>query len=345
MFRPLAIALLFPTLLHAQQAQVLPQHDMKRWGIPAGNYSGIAHIEGDRYALVNDWAQADGWTEVSISFLPSGDISRVTFIASHYDQQTFGKARDSEGIVHVGNRHFFISAEDDQQIIEVDEHGKRTGRQLAVPEQFHTSNIYSNYGFEALAYSHSQGTFWTTTEHGLKSDITDISSNTNRIPTLLRIQSFDSDLQPLHQYAYKTDAPQVSQHSKYYAFGVPEMLSVNDTTLLVMERELSVPANYNHSICHIKLYRINPHTATPLEDTSTPLSKLSPQHFLHKKLVAEFSTGISLIGRKDYANYEGMCLGPVTADGRHTLILVSDSQNRAGNFLYHLKDYIRVVTF
>ena len=38
-----------------------------------------------------------------------------------------------------------------------------------------------------------------------------------------------------------------------------------------------------------------------------------------------------------------MCLGPRLEDGRQTVLLVSDSQNRAGNPLFHLKDYIRVI--
>ena len=55
--------LLTVSVLCAQEVQSFKQHNMKRWGIPAGNYSGIAHISGDRYALISDKQTADGWTE------------------------------------------------------------------------------------------------------------------------------------------------------------------------------------------------------------------------------------------------------------------------------------------
>ena len=120
--------LLTVSVLCAQEVQSFKQHNMKRWGIPAGNYSGIAHISGDRYALISDKQTADGWTEVSISFLPSGDIDRMTFIAHHFDDQTKGKARDSEGIVYVPGQGFFVSAESDQKILELSEDGTPTGK-------------------------------------------------------------------------------------------------------------------------------------------------------------------------------------------------------------------------
>ena len=154
--------LLAVSVLCAQEVQSFKQHNMKRWGIPAGNYSGIAHISGDRYALISDKQTADGWTEVSISFLPSGDIDRMTFIAHHFDDQTKGKARDSEGIVYVPGQGFFVSAESDQKILELSEDGTPTGRSLAVPTGFETSNIFPNYGFAALTYNVGKGVFTGT---------------------------------------------------------------------------------------------------------------------------------------------------------------------------------------
>lgn len=158
------LMLLFASGLQAQQAQIFKQHDMHRWGIPAGNYSGIAHIGNDRYALISDKQQADGWTEVSIAFLPSGDIASMQFIAHHYDANTVGHARDSEGIAYVPGYGFFVSAENDQQILELSSEGAPTGRRLQIPTCFAPSQIFPNRGFEALAYDAGQGIFWTTTD-------------------------------------------------------------------------------------------------------------------------------------------------------------------------------------
>ena len=337
--------LLFSAMLSAQEVSLYKQHNMKRWGIPAGNYSGITHIEGDRYALVSDKQEADGWTEVSISFLPSGDIDKVQFVGKHYDAQTTDKARDSEGIVFVPEQGFFVSAENDQQILSLSEEGKPLGKALSVPTCFSKENIFPNYGFESLAYNRENSIFWTTTEQGLKSDVSAPSSPENPQPTLLRLQSFDANLKPLHQYAYKTDAPLIKKSGRHYAFGVSEMLVVNDTTLLVMERELNIPINYNRAKCHIRIYSVNPERQQPITDTSKPLSELDASVFLSKKLVCSFSTGFRIFGKKNLANYEGMCLGPISEDGSQTILLVCDSQNRAGKSFYHLKDYIRVIKF
>lgn len=337
--------LLFSAMLSAQEVTLYKQHNMKRWGIPAGNYSGITHIEGDRYALVSDKQEADGWTEVSISFLPSADIEKMQFVGKHYDAQTTDKARDSEGIVFVPEQGFFVSAENDQQILSLSEEGKPLGKALSVPTCFSKENIFPNYGFESLAYNKEKGIFWTTTEQGLRTDVSAPSSPENRMPTLLRLQSYDANLKPLHQYAYKTDAPIIKKSGRHYAFGVSEILVVNDTTLLVMERELNIPKNYNRSKCYIRIYSVNPERQQPITDTSKPLSELDASAFLSKKLVCTFSTGFRIFGKKNLANYEGMCLGPKQDGSRQCIILVADSQNRAGNAFYHLKDYVKALDF
>ena len=337
------LVLLFASGLHAQEVQSFRQHDMKRWGIPAGNYSGIAHIDGDRYALVSDKQEADGWTEVSISFLPSGDIDRMTFIAHHYDASSQGKARDSEGIAYVPGQGFFVCAENDQQILELTEGGSPTSRRLSVPTHFGTSNIFPNYGFEALTYDAGQRLFWTTTEQGLKSDVATLTTHETPSPTLLRLQSFGSDLQPRQQFAYMTEAPTTRRIPRHFAFGVPELLALNDTTLIVMERELSIPKRYNRARCNIRLFCVNPSADGAINDSALPLREMEKEAFLTKKPLYAFSTGIRIAGRKNLANYEGMCLGPRLADGRQTLLLIADSQGRAGKALFHLKDYIKVI--
>ena len=161
--------------------------------------------------------------------------------------------------------------------------------------------------------------------------------------TLLRLQAFSASLQPLRQYAYRTEQPRTHKATRAFAFGVPELLAVNDTTLIVMEREIYIPKRYNGAKCHIRLFCVNPHAGKALKDTSVPLSEIDDTCFLTKKLLYEFHTGLNLFGRKDFANYEGMCLGPKLDDGRQVVLLVADSQNHAGNRFFRLKDYIKVL--
>lgn len=380
-----ASALGFGLETNAQGFQLLRPHDMGRWGIPAGNYSGITPIGNGRYALVSDKQDADGWTEVTIEFSAKGDIERMELVGQHFAPTT-GTPRDAEGIVavrqsraeHEHSEQFeqseqleytrkfeqsvaytlFVSAESDQRIVELDSLGRMTGRELAVPEAFCTENIFGNYGFEALAYDAASERFWTTTEQGLRRDVGQTSSPTNPVPTLLRLQSFDAQLQPVSQYAYRTEAPTARRAMRLYAFGVPEMTALDDGRLLVLEREVAIRPRLDGSYVKHRLFSVRPDEAKTIDSftasaadaasqsaallSPTPLSELPAEAFVEKRLVGEFTTHLNIIGRKDFANYEGMCLGPTLPDGRQTLLLVADSQNRMGNSLFRLKDYIRV---
>lgn len=342
MYRHILIScafILFAPSAFGQHVEVLPQHDMGRWGIPAGNYSGITSLTGGRYALVSD--KAEGWTEVHIDFSEKGDVQRMTFLGQHpTNSRTGGRQplnarslRDSEGIVSTAEGTLFVSAENDQRIIELDTLGVPTGRELAVPEHFGVHNIYGNYGFEALAYNPRNGHFWTTTEQALRSDSEAQTNIGHPVPTRHRLLEFGEDLLPVAEYPYCTETPAIADLSNIpayrpaaYAFGVPEMTVLNDTTLLVLEREFFVRRGFNRSYVHCRLFKFQPNTNT-------------------KSLVTEFRTTLRIPGRKDLANYEGMCLGPLLPNGRRTLLLVADSQNRQGNRLFRLKDYIRVIVF
>lgn len=352
-FRRLASSLVLLTLglsAQAQTAQFLRQHDMGRWGIPAGNYSGIAHIVGNRYALISDKQEADGWHEVTIEFDTTGDISSMTYVGAHYARQSAGTtARDAEGIVVVKgaeadgrpNRTLFVSAESDQQILELDTTGSATGRRLQVPEWCGSKAIFGNYGFEALTYNAARKEFWTTTEQGLRADVGSPSTAEHPQPALLRLLCFDDSLQLTESFAYRTEVPQADSATRLYAFGVPELTALNDTTLLVLEREVVVRPRFNGSYVHHQLFSVKPHLYN-IRAQETPLQEQPAEVFLPKHLIGTFTTRLRAVGRKDLANYEGMCLGPTLPDGRQTLLLVADSQNRMGNRLFRLKDYIRV---
>lgn len=321
----------------AQRAKVLRQHDMGHWGIPAGNYSGIAPLGDGRYALISDKQPADGWTEISLEFSATGDIRSMAFVGHHYvttavpEAASKPKARDAEGIVATREGTVFVSAEDDQRIVELDSIGQPTGRELAVPEQFGVRNIYGNYGFEALAHNPANGHFWTTTEQPLRSDSEAPTSIDHPVSTQHRLLEFGADLLPVAEYPYRTEVPNIAKEKNTpdnrpatYAYGIPALTVLNDTTLLVLEREVVVRRGYDRSYVNCSIFSIRPGK----ED---------------KRLVTTFRTHLRIVGRKDFANYEGMCLGPVLPDGRRTLLLVADSQDRHGNRLFRLKDYIRVI--
>ena len=109
---------------------------------------------------------------------------------------------------------------------------------------------------------------------------------------------------------------------------------MDDGSLIIMERFLYSPSKILGSIVENKLYRVS-HEAL-LAATETPTRPVA------KQLITSFRTHIR-IGQINYANYEGMCLGPKLHDGRQTILLINDSQNRMSKMMIRLKDYLKLI--
>ena len=307
------VAAFWPLLSFSQQTmEVLKVHKQQKFpdGIPAGNYSGIAWLGDDRYAVVSDKSADDGFFVFRI------ELDSLTGKILHAENEGFRSAgkknRDVEGIVFVPDtRTLFISGEADNAIREYTLEGRHTGRQLEIPEVFRKAK--SNLGFEALAYDADRRLFWTTSEGALKGE-----------GSQLRLQSFGLDMKPARQYLYLMDEPQ-ARHP--LVMGVSAVCALGNDRLLVLEREAKVTKLKIGSWVHCKLFVV--HTAGE-EGT-----------LLDKKLLMEFRTKINLT-RRNFANYEGMCLGPRLADGSRTLLMIADSQDQHGGIL---RDWLKVVVF
>ena len=284
------ITLLF-IMLHATMAAVAQQHFPH--DLPAGNYSGICPIGNDRYAVVSDKSEEDGFFVFRLS-LDTVRL-RVTKAVNEGFRSSGLKNRDMEGICFFPPAQtLFISGESDNEVYEYRLDGSRTGRRLAMPAVFHRAR--RNLGLESLTYDTLQHRFYTTTERPLPGD------------TLLRIQAFDDELQPTKQWLYRPDAPLTPRH--YH--GVSELLAVGDGRLLVLERQVRVPKKKIGASTLIRIYEVTPTSESAL---------------LQKRLVREWRTHLNLTSRK-FANYEGMCQ-PFPG----LLLLIADSQNQYKGFL------------
>ena len=304
----------------AQQPTLHRQHHFKHT-VPAGNYSGIAWLGGDRYAVVNDKSPTAGFYLMTIRLdHTTGDILDVrcdSFMTSGRPN------RDEEGICYVPTANtVFVSGESDGQIIEYGMNGQPTGRRLDVPPVFQAAR--SNGGFESLTYQPAARRFWTTTEHTLKTD-GQKPTLTRRIPNRLRLQSFGADLRPLSQYWYHTDTTEAKGTGGKSTLGVSGLAAMDDGSLMVLEREVRLTKSYVGSFVQVRIYRVWP-------------DRHRPGDVLPKRLVTQFRTRANLT-RRDFANYEGICRGPRLGDGRQVLILVADSQNRRRG----LRDWFRSV--
>ncbi len=341
--------LFFLTLsVFAQQAVELRQEKLSQWGIGTGNFSGMTPMGGGRYAVVSDKEPADGFFVFRI------EQDSVTGRVEHVSLEGFranpvpklndkGQClRDCEDIAcFLSASSLFICGEGDQLILEYDTAGVPTGRRLEVPQLFSRDKIVGNYGFEALGYSPETHLFWTTTEATLPADGLCTSPKNIKVQNLLRLQSFDHDLKPLAQYAYRMDAAKVKKFGPTYVMGVSAITALPDGDLLVLEREVNVLEAHLGSTAECKIFRVSPGSGWQI-DGNTKLSTLDPNKFLIKRLIANFTTKITPV-KLNFANYEGMCLGRRLADGRQTVLLINDSQAGAGRRVLHLKDYIKVL--
>ena len=323
--RKLFILLLLLVVMQATAQEVVlnkQRHYPKT--VPAGNYSGITWLGGNRYAVANDKSPTAGFHLMTIitDSLTGAilDVRADSFMTSRQPN------RDEEGICYAPQSNtMFLSSESDGQILEYTMLGQLTGRQLCIPEVFRQAR--SNRGFEALTYNAATHRFWTIPENTLKGDgeAPDIS---RKIPNRLRLQSFDDDLQPREQYWYLTDSSAVKSTKGTSTLGVSGLAALDDGRIVVLEREVRKTSRNIGSFVHVKLYVVNP-------------SQQQAGDLLQKQLLTEFHTKINLT-RRSFANYEGICVGPTLADGRHLLLLVADSQDQYKGWL---KDWFKTVVF
>lgn len=316
------LALLLCSLGAMSQDVVLNKQRHFSKTVPAGNYSGITWLGGDRYAVVNDKSPTAGFYLMTIhTDSITGELLEAqtdTFLTSGQPN------RDEEGICYVPYTNtLFVSGEADKSILEYSMDGQLTGRQLAVPDIFQTAR--NNGGFEALTYNAVTHRFWTTSENTLKAD-GEKPNIERKIANRVRLQSFGDDLQPINQYWYHSDSSLVKSTKGKDTYGISGLAALDDGRIVVLEREIRKTPKSIGSFVHVKLYMVNP-------------LQQQPGEVLEKQLLTDFRTHINL-AHQDFANYEGLCTGPRLSDGSQLLLLVADSQNQYSGIL---RDWFKTV--
>ena len=356
------LLLLVSLPLSAQLAQVLPQRALSKWGIPAGNYSGITPLGNGRFAVVSDKAPSLGYFEWSIEQDSlTGQVTQVSALGFRPLQAGANlpaTALDVEDLVFDAHRGaVWIANEGDQTLTAYDTATQQRGATMDIPPYFSRDSIFANLGFEALAHDARTQLWCSTSESPLRADAP--ARPEQLLPTVsldLSLTFWDSTFTAQRIVPYRMATSQLSRQARYYLQGVPALCFLPNGSLLVLERELSVPRTYLGAKCHNRLRWIAPDAlqqwAVSMENLSsdsrttdtmfiaTPWHALAPQTPVVE--VAEWYTQLGIFSRS-LANYEGMCLGRRLADGRQTVLCVSDAQGGAGRCGVHLRDFLRVV--
>lgn len=319
------------SLAQEKNVQIGKARNLARWEVPSGEYSGITSLGGNLYAVVSDKQNGFSlWRILQDSV--SGKILRVEVLQKvSLQTDTLLPSLDLEGICWwPEHRCLLLASEQTQTIRSCDLRGKTAFRQWTFEGEASPKEIHGNYGFESLTRDVENGCFWTCTENVLR--VAGMPSGPARpVPAEVPLFCLREDGSCQRVATYRTDAPVARRQGRAYCFGVSELLSVPGYGLLVLERECFVSRYYGRSWVNHKIYRVHP---------AVLLQKKG--RVADKTLVAAFRTRLNPFSYR-LANYEGLCTGIRLTDGRQTLLLVSDSQSGAGNRLFHLKDYLRVV--
>lgn len=370
----LTIFLAFSLLAGAQDWKVVRENSQKAFPktVAAGNYSGIAHLHDDIYAVVSDKSDSALYFNFRIQVNPkTGELEQVENLG--FTERTDGtlndgkpwqgleKGFDHEAIVKVSDSTLVIASEGycrlkEYPILPISADTAKVGYQQNLWEsRWPSSDFYPNYNFESLAFDSVYQYLWTIPESTLRKDgqpATPQNGLTNQL-RLMRLDwgkmkedsnkeayneqvSSTKDSRYMMTYAYQMDQPSTHKKADIYVMGVSELCALPDGRLLVLEREAFIPKIKIGAFCKCKLYLINPLNT---EEFSMKEKFSSDTPFLKKRLLTEWKTGLSL-SKRSFANYEGMCLGPKLEDGSQVVILLSDSQDQYAGVL---KDWFKTI--
>lgn len=370
----LTMFLAFSLLAGAQDWKVVRENPQKAFlkTVAAGNYSGIAHLHDDIYAVVSDKSDSALYFNFRIQVNPkTGELEQVENLG--FTERTDGtlndgkpwlgleKGFDHEAIVKVSDSTLVIASEGycrlkEYPILPTSADAAKVGYQQNLWEsRWPSSDFYPNYNFESLAFDSVHQYLWTIPESTLRKDgqpATPQNGLANQL-RLMRLNwgkmkedsnkeeyseqvSSKKDSRYMMTYAYQMDQPSTHKKADIYVMGVSELCVLPDGQLLVLEREAFIPKIKIGAFCKCKLYLINPLNS---EEFSMKEKFSSDTPFLKKRLLTEWKTGLSL-SKRSFANYEGMCLGPKLEDGSQVVILLSDSQDQYAGVL---KDWFKTI--
>ena len=370
----LSIFLAFSLLAGAQDWKVVRENPQKAFPktVAAGNYSGIAHLHDDIYAVVSDKSDSALYFNFRIQVNPkTGELEQVENLG--FTERTDGtlndgkfwqgqeKGFDHEAIVKFSDSTLVITSEGycrlkEYPVLPISADTAKVGYPQNLWEsRWPSSDFYPNYNFESLAFDSVRQYLWTISESTLRKDGQPATPQ-NGLANQLRLMRFDwgkikenrkkeeyseqvsskKDSRYMTPYAYQMDQPSTHKKADIYVMGVSELCALPDGQLLVLEREAFIPKIKIGAFCKCKLYLINPLNS---EEFSMKEKFSSDTPFLKKNLLVEWKTGLSL-SKRSFANYEGMCLGPKLEDGSQVVILLSDSQDQYAGVL---KDWFKTI--
>jgi len=309
-------------------------------GLPFGGISGLTSRDAGREIYGISDAQLGGRI-YRFALEGLGGSLRVDTLSVVSLSMAPGDTRpDHEGIVLLPDGTFAVSAEGTDReprlppsINIYGRHGDFVSR-LPVPDLFvpeptgpATRGARGNAGFESLTLSPDGDRLFTAAETALIQDGDTATFEAGARTRILEYAARRGAFEPARQFAYDLEPVQKPPATPgLYINGLVELLAVNRTTLVALERGyVANKANPAQSRNRIRLYRVGLTGAT---DASRLESLRGHQEIVPvtKSLLMDLSEiqGLSPDLAPSLDNFEGMAFGPRLPDGRASLLIVSD---------------------
>ncbi|HEX6117808.1 MAG TPA: esterase-like activity of phytase family protein [Dongiaceae bacterium] len=192
---------------------------------------------------------------------------------------------------------------------------------VPTPAMFHVNETQeigprSNNAFEGLSFAPDGNSVWLAMESALYQDG---PVSTPSAGAMARLTRLGRDGKVLGQFAYPVDPIQAVPTGKHGDNGVSEFLAIDDRRALALERSGVEGADGVWTL-YIRVYEIDTSGATDV--AAIPSLVGASYRPVAKRLVINLN---ETLGLPHIDNIEGMSWGPVLANGKSSLVLVSDN--------------------
>jgi hypothetical protein len=308
-----------------------------------GGISGIATVAGGCELLaISDDDRDSRIYRLTVSRTAGGiRVVPVTYIPLTHAAGA-PTAVDPEGIALTRSGTMLISSEGRNEeprlppgILEYTQDG-RFIRQLPVPPHFvpndrgpQTKGVRRNGGFESLTVAPDFRRLFTANELPLVQDGPEDAFAKGQRLRILEYAADEAGYRPVRQFAYELEPLERPPFASGFSInGLSELLTVNDTELLALERGFIQVRGSRFGMNRIRLFRISLDGATDVSSFDSLVGRdVTP---VRKTLVQDFS---QLAGRSlrllNLENFEGLAWVGKGEGANRSLLVVSDDNFNA----------------